>query len=217
MASTFIKASWIEFATYRATGRRICRCSTSRSQKYNASWRRDRRTGTRLRHRSKRPMLRRPSIVSALALLAVLGVCAAVIAVFAIHNSLKVPRIERPAGLAWLPQNWTEDQRHRYYHTAQGSDLLPYAWFLALEQPRFTIRGAPPFRENSYLEGFGFIPDSADLKNPDGLPVGFARDDRFVDPYTGRKTLCSALRARHAIRENCSLVERPSGLTPVRR
>ena len=138
---------------------------------------------------SKRPMLRRPSIVSALALLAVLGVCAAVIAVFAIHNSLKVPRIERPADLAWLPQNWTEDQRHRYYHTAQGSDLLPYSWFLALEQPRFTIRGAPPFRENSYLEGFGFIPDSADLKNPDGLPVGFVRDDGFVDPYTEQKNV----------------------------
>ena len=117
------------------------------------------------------------------------GICAAVFAIFAIHNSLEVPQIERPKEVAWLPQNWTEDQRRRYYHTAQGSDLLPYAWFLALEQPRFTIKGAPPFRENSYMQGFGFIPDSAYQQNPDGLPVGFARDDRFVDPYTGQKNV----------------------------
>ena len=136
---------------------------------------------------SKRPMLRRPSIVSALALLVVFGACAAAIALFTIHNSLEVPRIERPTEVAWLPQNWTEDQRRRYYHTAQGSELLPYSWFLALEQPRLTLMGAPSFRENSYMQGFGFIPDSASMENPDGLPVGFARDDRFVDPYTGQK------------------------------
>src|ERR1035441_5946731 len=123
-------------------------------------------------------MLRRPSVISALALLVVLGVCAAVIAVFTIHNSLEVPKIERPSDVAWLPQNWTEDQRRRYYHTAQGSELLPYAWPLALPQPRHNLEGAPPFRENSYMQGFGFIPDSAYLQNPDGLPVGFARDDR---------------------------------------
>jgi uncharacterized protein (DUF2235 family) len=135
----------------------------------------------------KRPMLRRPSVVSTLAVLAVLGVCAIVIVIFAIHNSLAVPKIERPSEVAWLSQNWTEDQRRQYYHTAQGSELLPYAWFLALEQPRFTITGGPPFRENSYMQGFGFIPDSIGLLNPDGLPVGFARDDRFTDPYRGQK------------------------------
>jgi len=137
----------------------------------------------------KRPMLKRPGIVGALALLAVLGAVAAVIAVFSIYNSLEVPKIERPAEVVWLPQNWTEDQRQRYYHTAQGSDLLPYAWFLALEQPQFAIKGAPPFRENSYLQGFGFIPDSASPQNPDALPVGFVRDDRFKDPYTEQKNV----------------------------
>ena len=77
----------------------------------------------------------------------------------------------------------------RFYHMAQGSELLPYAWFLALEQPRFTITGAPLFKDDSYLQGFGFIPDSAYEQNPDALPVGFARDDRFVDPYTGQKNV----------------------------
>jgi hypothetical protein len=39
------------------------------------------------------------------------------------------------------------------------------------------------------MQGFGFIPDSAYLQNPDGLPVGFARDDHFIDPYTGQKNV----------------------------
>ena len=138
---------------------------------------------------AKKPLLHRPSIIGALASVGVFAICAAVVAVFAIHNSLEVPHLERPTKVAWLAQNWTDDQRQRYYHTAQGSELLPYAWFLALEQPRFTIRGAPPFREDGYMQGFGFIPDSISSQNPDGLPVGFVRDDRFVDPYTGQKNV----------------------------
>ena len=136
-----------------------------------------------------RPLLRHPSVISALALLGLLALCVAVVGIFAIHNSLDVPRIERPSADVWLPQNWTEDQRRRYYHMAQGSELLPYAWFLALEQPRFTIKGAPLFRDDAYLLGFGFISDSAYQQNPDALPVGFARDDRFVDPYTGQRNV----------------------------
>jgi uncharacterized protein (DUF2235 family) len=141
----------------------------------------------------KPPMLRRPSVVSALVLLILLAIGAAGIASFALFHRLEVPKIERPSTVAWLPQNWSEDQRHRYYHMAQGSELLPYAWFLALEQPRFTIKGAPLFRDDSYLQGFGFIPDSAYEQNPDALPVGFTRDDHFVDAYTGQKNVVLGL------------------------
>src|SRR5580700_6155270 len=138
---------------------------------------------------SKTGFLRGKSVIAAVALLVALVACVTAVLIFAVHNSLQVPKIERPQDVVWLPQNWTEDQRRRYYHTAQGSELLPYAWFLALEQPRFAIKGAPPFRENLYMEGFGFIPDSASAKNPDGLPVGFVRDDGFVDPYTEQKNV----------------------------
>src|SRR6202521_4364569 len=124
------------------------------------------------------------SVIAALALLAAFVVCVLAVAIFTIHNSLEVPKIERPRDVTWLPQNWTEDQRRRYYHAAQGSELLPYAWFLALEQPRLSLRGAPPFRNDAYVQGFGFIPDEAYEQNPDGVAVGFARDHRFVDPYT---------------------------------
>jgi hypothetical protein len=113
--------------------------------------------------------------------------CVTAVLIFAVHNSLQVPKIERPKDVVWLPQNWTEDQRRRYYHSAQGSELLPSAWFLAMEQPRFSLSGAPPFKGDRYLQGFGFIPDQVYEQNPEALPVGFTRDDRFVDPYTGQK------------------------------
>jgi hypothetical protein len=138
---------------------------------------------------TKTGLLRRKSVIAAVALIVGLLACVFVIVIFAIHNSLEVPKIERPQEVVWLPQNWTEDQRRTYYHAAQGSELLPYAWFLALEQPKFSFRGAPPFKNDRYLQGFGFIPDKAYEGNPDGLPVGFARDDRFVDPYTGQKLI----------------------------
>jgi uncharacterized protein (DUF2235 family) len=137
----------------------------------------------------KPPLLRRPSVISALALLGLVVLIVAVVGAFVIHNSLDVPKIERPNNVVWLDQHWTESQRHQYYHTPQGSELMPYAWFLALEQPRISITGAPLFKDDSYLQGFGFIPDSAYDQNPDALPVGFARDDGFVDPYTGQKNV----------------------------
>jgi uncharacterized protein (DUF2235 family) len=137
----------------------------------------------------KPPLLRRPSAIFGLAILAVAACCAGVVALFTIFHRLELPDFERPNTVVWLPQNWNGEQRNRYYHTAQGSELLPYGWFMALEQPRISITGAPPFRENSYLEKFGFIPDAISDVNPDGLPVGFARDDRFADPYTGQKNV----------------------------
>ncbi|HSS97995.1 MAG TPA: di-heme-cytochrome C peroxidase [Terriglobales bacterium] len=133
--------------------------------------------------------LKRISIFSVLTLLGLAVVMAVVVVIFTIQNTLEVPKVERPTQITWLEQNWTPDQRQRYYHTSQGSDLLPYAWFLALEQPKFALKGAALFREDSYMQGFGFIPDHSFDHNPDALPVGFTRDDRFVDPYTGQKTV----------------------------
>ena len=135
------------------------------------------------------PLLRRPRVISGLVVLGLLLLGVVVVAGFTLLHRLDVPNIERPSAVVWLPQNWAEDQRHRYYHMAQGSDLLPYAWFLALEQPRLSITGAPLFKDDSYLQGFGFIPDSAYEENPDALPVGFSRDDRYVDPSTGQKNV----------------------------
>ena len=39
------------------------------------------------------------------------------------------------------------------------------------------------------MQGFGFIPDSTSAQNPDALPVGFVRDDGFINPYTEQKNV----------------------------
>lgn len=37
-----------------------------------------------------------------------------------------VPVYQRPPQLVKLDQNWTEEQRRRFHHTAQGTRLVPY-------------------------------------------------------------------------------------------
>jgi hypothetical protein len=71
----------------------------------------------------------------------------------------------------YLDQGWTETQRQIFYTTTQGSQLMPLAWFLALERP--TTEDL--FLADS-LARFGFLPNPKSPSNPDGLPVGFAED-----------------------------------------
>ena len=78
---------------------------------------------------------------------------------------------QRAAGPEYLAQGWTAAERETFYYTPQGSEVLPYAWFLALEQP-WSER---PFREDAYLASFNYLPERKSASNPDGLPVGFVR------------------------------------------
>jgi processive rubber oxygenase RoxA-like protein len=92
-----------------------------------------------------------------------------------------LPRYVPPKTLAYADQGWTPSQRRWFYHTSQGTKIMPYAWFIALEQPQLA---APPFTEPSYLARFGFLPDPVSPENPDGLPVGFAPGESFVEGTT---------------------------------
>jgi hypothetical protein len=115
----------------------------------------------------------------------------------------------------WLDQNWSLEERHWFHHVTQGTATfpVPYAWFVALEQPRIHLFSKPGLlSDGNYLERFGFIPspksidtdkatlarfgyaDSSDtppstgkwrVENFDGLPVGFARLVDATDPATG--------------------------------
>jgi hypothetical protein len=67
-----------------------------------------------------------------------------------------------------LDQGWTPQQRARFYITSQGSQLIPLAWFLALEQDN-----GSPFTQD--LTRYGFLPS---LVNANGLPVGFTVDNQ---------------------------------------
>ena len=99
--------------------------------------------------------------------------------------TVDLPEYERPPDLVRLDQNWTTQQRLAFHFTPQGTRLLPYDWFMALEQPCFNPFGCGMFADPAYLSRFGFIPGEADpTLNPDHLPVGFAIDRAFVDPAT---------------------------------
>jgi hypothetical protein len=96
---------------------------------------------------------------------------------------VQIPNYTRPAKTVLLEQNWTPAQRTAFHHTAQGTRLVPYAWFKALEQPCFSISACGDLADPAYLARFGFIPSD---ETPDKLPVGFARHDNFHDPISKR-------------------------------
>jgi mono/diheme cytochrome c family protein len=111
--------------------------------------------------------------------------CKQLRAIFATRPSENMPPY-KPVEVEAAHQNWSPEQREGFYHTAQGSELLPYKWFLALEQPKIKIFGAvPKFSDTDYLARFGFLPDAVSPQNPGGLPVGFAVDE-VVDPDSGQ-------------------------------
>lgn len=74
----------------------------------------------------------------------------------------------------YLSQGWDANLRGLAYHTPQGSMLMPYAWFLALER----ADGGGPFASEASLTRYGFLAseEKRPQLNPDGLPIGFARE-----------------------------------------
>jgi hypothetical protein len=82
---------------------------------------------------------------------------------------------QAPAAVKYLHQGWTQDERVTFYFTSQGSQLVPYDWFLALEQ----AGGESFFHDSENLAKFGFLPHPKDsTHNKHGLPIGFVKDDR---------------------------------------
>ena len=99
---------------------------------------------------------------------------------------VEIPAYQNPPEqLIHADQGWTDDQRLHFHHTSQGTRLIPYDWFMALEQPCLSLFGCDLFTDKTYLARFGFLVSQADPKlNPNALPVGFARQENFYDPET---------------------------------
>lgn len=102
---------------------------------------------------------------------------------------LELPRPASPKTARWLEQGWDESVRARVHHGSQGSATfpVPYEWFVALEQPSSTPeRESPLLIDPAYMGSLGFINVNEDSeRNPDGLPIGFARVDPFHSPLPG--------------------------------
>lgn len=73
----------------------------------------------------------------------------------------------------YLDQNWNHSTRMEWWYTSQGSRVVPYDWYLALEQS-----GSEELvRSSANMQRLRFIEWPADKKyNPDGLPIGFVKD-----------------------------------------
>jgi mono/diheme cytochrome c family protein len=84
-----------------------------------------------------------------------------------------------PGRVIDLAQGWSEDQQQWFWFTSQGSRIVPYDWFLALEQAEST----EPFRSDAHMGALRYLVAEPSPANPDGLPVGFAKDP---DPGTGQ-------------------------------
>jgi hypothetical protein len=78
----------------------------------------------------------------------------------------------------YLEQNWTEQDRQYFYFSDQGSRLVPYDYFLNLEQ----ADSMQLFRSDENMLRFGLITAKKSTQNPDGLPIGFARNHDDMGP-----------------------------------
>ncbi|CAM3993939.1 di-heme-cytochrome C peroxidase [Pseudoalteromonas byunsanensis] len=70
----------------------------------------------------------------------------------------------------WLDQGWSKQISENFWFTNQGSQIIPYNWFVWLEQADSTQL----FRHAKHMESLRYLPSKASQKNPGGLPIGFA-------------------------------------------
>src|SRR6266849_2756980 len=85
------------------------------------------------------------------------------------------------SSVKYLVQGWTPADSMWFYTTTQGSDLLPYDFFMALEKPGTSEL----FRSNDTLNYYRYLPQKATLSNPDALPVGLVKDSYKGKDYLG--------------------------------
>ena len=110
--------------------------------------------------------------------LAVLALFTTLFGIAGCHWTNEQPEKDAPPKWTYLNQGWTEAERQQFYTTPQGSYLLPYEWFLYLEQPA----NDRLFRADEYMERFRYLVNPKNPSNPDGLPVGFAKEAPPVGP-----------------------------------
>lgn len=91
------------------------------------------------------------------------------------------PLGESVSKVVYLSQGWTPEQSLDFYFTSQGSQIIPYDWFLALEQ----ADSQTLFRDPQNMLKFRYLPQLPDRWNPDGLPVGFVAGQGSARKWLG--------------------------------
>src|SRR5918993_5030132 len=83
-----------------------------------------------------------------------------------------------PVKVISLDQGWNDQTRQAFWFTTQGTQIVPYDYFLALEQAAST----QPFASPANFTRYRYLPAAASTLNPDALPLGFVK---HVDASTG--------------------------------
>ena len=74
--------------------------------------------------------------------------------------------------IQYLDQGWTPADSLWFYTITQGSDMMPYDFFMALEQ----VGKTELFRSNENMNNrYRYLPQKVTSNNPDALPVGFRK------------------------------------------
>ncbi|NNC99935.1 MAG: hypothetical protein HKN85_07125, partial [Gammaproteobacteria bacterium] len=71
-----------------------------------------------------------------------------------------------------LNQGWSQATQFGYWYGGDGSLIVPYDWFLILEQADSTEL----FRADANIERLRYTPIPRSKWNPDGMPAGFAKN-----------------------------------------
>ena len=80
-----------------------------------------------------------------------------------------------------LEQGWTEDTQQLFYFETQGSKIMPYSWFLALEQEK----NKKDFRSPENMDRLRYLPVKPSPANPDGLPIGWGKTIESKTEWVG--------------------------------
>ena len=83
--------------------------------------------------------------------------------------------------VVYLDQGWNNAESLWFYNTTQGSDLIPYDFFLVLEK----ADSQELFRSDENLNQYRYLVQKATASNPDALPVGFVADIYKNKKYLG--------------------------------
>ncbi|WP_083704950.1 di-heme-cytochrome C peroxidase [Motiliproteus sp. MSK22-1] len=116
-----------------------------------------------------------------------IGIFSLVLGLSGCASNQKAPPIEQGSpvfgasgNIVNMDQQWSVETQQSFYFTSQGSRILPYSWYLNLEQSTTTAL----FRDNAHMQSLRYLPAEKSPWNPDGLAVGFAKD---VDSKTGEE------------------------------
>ncbi len=80
-----------------------------------------------------------------------------------------------------MNQGWDDGDSLWFYTVTQGSDLLPYDFFLALKSADTGI----PLKDQRNVLRWRYLPQQVTRSNPDGLPVGLVRDHYKGQDFLG--------------------------------